>query len=260
MGISIILLAYNEADSLSVLLPEINKKVSECVTDYELLVIDTAEPMDNTRDVCEQYGAAYINQEEPFFGGAFRTGIRYAKYDMILFMDSDGAHDPKYIPDIYNMFIQGADVTIGSRYVKGGITFDSKISRLMSWLLNITYRLFLGIKAKDISTNFRMYHTYDIKGIVLTCKNYDILQEILLKLKIKKPELIITETPITLEKRIHGVTKRRLLPFILSYIKTLFKLTFLRLFNLKVKEHITQYSVFFYLLLLYPFFFRLGPC
>jgi len=229
MGISIVLLAYKEAENLKVLIPKIKKEVSNCENDFEILVIDTEKPLDDTKEVCDEAGATYINQEEPYFGGAFRTGIKHAKLDKFLIMDSDGSHDPKNIPDIYNLFIQGSDVTIGSRYVEGGATEDNKISRLMSWILNILYRLFLGIKAKDISTDFRMYHTQALKDITLTCRYYDVLQEVLLKLKINKPDLVITETPITFNKRLYGETKRRLIPFILSYLKTLIRLTFIRL-------------------------------
>jgi len=159
-------------------------------------------------------------------------------------MDSDGSHDPKYIPDIYNMFIQGADVTIGSRYVDGGVTEDSKISKFMSWILNALYRLFLGIKAKDISTDFRMYHTKALKEVVLECKNYDVLQEVLLKLKINKSDLKITETPIKFNKRMYGETKRRLIPFIVSYLVTLIRLTFIRLNNEKIFKQMVLYGVF----------------
>jgi len=244
MGISVVLLAYKEAENLEILIPKIKKEVSSCEDDFEILVIDTMEPLDNTKEVCEKYGALYINQEEPHFGGAFRTGIKYAKLDKFLIMDSDGSHDPKYIPDIYNMFIQGSDVTIGSRYVKGGATEDGMVSRLMSWCLNGVYRLFLGFKAKDISTDFRMYHTLALKEVELICRNYDVLQEVLLKLRINKPGLVITETPIRFSKRLHGETKRRLIPFILSYIETLIRLTFIRLHRAKIPQQMVMYGVF----------------
>lgn len=234
MGISVVLLAYKEEENLKVLLPQIIDNVKKTNEEFEILVIDTAEPLDNTKGVCEEYGARYINQEEPAFAGAFKTGIKYATMDKFLILDSDGSHNPKYIPDIYEKFVkEDCDVVIGSRYVEGGKTNDAKSSIVMSHILNGMFRLFLGIKAKDISTDYRMYRTEQLKKVNLTCHNYDVLQEVLLLLRLNQPDkkLKIGEIPIEFDKRIYGESKRRLIPFIMSYIRTLFKLTFTRMFG-----------------------------
>lgn len=239
MGISVVLLAYKEAENLEVLLPQIKENVEKCGEDYEILVIDTAEPLDNTQEVCEKYGAKYINQEAPFFGGAFRTGIKYASMDKFLILDSDGSHPPQYIPDLYNMFVKDrCDVVIGSRYIEGGVTNDSKSSQLMSKILNTTFRVFLGIRAKDISTDYRLYDTRQLKKVSLQCNNYDVLQEVLLKLRLNNKELKIGETPISFSKRLYGESKRQLLKFIMSYLKTLFYLTGIRIRHSIAKEEV----------------------
>ena len=202
MGISVVLLAYKEAENLSFLLPKIKGFLDELPEEYEILVIDTKEPLDNTSEVCEQFGARYINQEYPGFGGAFRTGIKYAEKDKFLILDSDGSHDPKYIPDIYKKFTEGGyDLVIGSRYTKGGETNDSKSSIIMSHILNTFFRICLGIKAKDISTDYRMYRTEQLKAVELENVNYDVLQEVLLRMKQNKPDLKIGEVPIWFQKR-----------------------------------------------------------
>lgn len=232
MGISVVLLAYKEEENLRVLLPQIIDNVKKTGEEYEILVIDTAEPLDNTKDVCEEYGARYINQEEPAFAGAFKTGIKYAAKDKFLILDSDGSHNPKYIPSIYEKFTkENCDVVIGSRYVEGGKTNDAKSSIVMSHILNGMFRFFLGIKAKDISTDYRMYETEQLKKVTLTCHNYDVLQEVLLMLRLNKSDkkLKIGEVPIEFDKRIYGESKRQLIPFIISYIKTLCKLTVTRI-------------------------------
>lgn len=232
MGISVALLAYKEAENLKLLLPQIIEQVKVCGEEYEILVIDTKEPLDNTAEVCAEYGAVYINQEYPGFGGAFRTAIRYAQKDKFLIMDSDGSHPPKNIPDLYHMFATGQyDVVIGSRYVKGGRTDDAKSSIIMSHMLNFAFRICLGISAKDISTDYRMYHTEQLKQVELTCVNYDVLQEVLLKLKLNKADrrLRIGEVPIYFQKRLYGESKRQLVKFIISYIRTIIRLTWMRI-------------------------------
>lgn len=229
MAISAVLLAYKEAENLRILLPKIKQQLENTGEEHEIIIIDTMRPLDNTPDVCKEFGAKYVNQRLPNFGGAFITGIQEAQFDKFFIMDSDGSHNPVYIRDIYKKFIKGADVVIGSRYVKGGKTNDSKTSIVMSHILNFVFRIITGIKAKDISTDFRMYDTKQLKAVELTCKNYDILQEVLLKMKINNRKLVVKETPIVFEKRLYGESKRQLFKFILGYIKTLFMLIGVRI-------------------------------
>lgn len=102
-------------------------------------------------------------------------------------MDSDGSHPPKSIPAIHKMFVEEkCDVVIGSRYVKGGVTNDAKSSQIMSHMLNFAFRVCLGLHANDLSTDYRMYHTKQLKKVKLTCENYDVLEEVLLRLKLNK--------------------------------------------------------------------------
>ncbi len=235
MGISVMLLAYREEENLRVLFPKLKQALQVTGEEYELIVIDTKEPLDHTKELCQEVGAKYYNQEEKGFGGAYRKGIEMATMDKLLALDSDGSHSPEYIPAIYEMFCKGYTVVIGSRYIEGGHTQDAKSSQIMSAMLNTAYRVCLGLKAKDLSTNYRMYHTEQLKQLTLNCENYDILEEILLKLKllVGKKEFSIGESPISFHKRMYGESKRRLLPFILSYIKTLFRLLAIRMRGLK---------------------------
>jgi len=229
MTISVLILAYKESENLKILIPEIQEEISKITKDYEIIVVDGQISQDNTLDVCRKYNSLYYNQEEPGYAGAFRTGIKHVTKQNTLVLDADGSHNPKYIPVIAEKFSQGYDIVIGSRYIKGGVSNDSRTSYVMSKILNATMRFCLGIKAKDISTSFRMYDTSQIKKITLKCKNYDVLQEIILKMKINKiknhEEIKIGEIPITFEKRVYGKSKRKLFKFILGYIKTLFVLT-----------------------------------
>jgi len=229
--ISVVLLAYKEADNIRVLLPQLREIMGSLGEEYEIIVIDTKEPLDDTSSVCSEFGAKYYNQTEPGFGGAYRKGIEVATGDKMLVLDSDGSHDPKFIPAMYERFTEGYSVVIGSRYIEGGSTSDSKSSQIMSAILNGVFRFFLGLKIKDMSTNFRIYRLDVLKQLHLTCTNYDVLEEILLAMNLKmgKKEFSFSEVPISFHKRIYGESKRRLIPFIISYIGTLIRLTFMRI-------------------------------
>ena len=236
-GVTVALLAAHEADNLRVLLPLIIEQLKTLNVPYDIEVIDTAVPTDDTAAVCSDFKAEYFNQEFPGFGGAFKTAVKHASRENFLILDSDGSHNPKYIPDIYRKFKEdGCDVVIGSRYTKGGRTNDKASSIIMSRILNFIFRKAMGIKAHDISTNYRIYDTKQLKQIDLCCRNYDVEQEVLVKLKLNNKNLKIEEVPITFEQRLYGESKRQLLKFILGYIKTLFMLLNLRLKHaLKIK-------------------------
>lgn len=231
MGISAVLLAYKEEENLKILLPQIIDNLKKCGEDYEIIVVDTEKPLDNTKAVCDEFGARYINQELSGFAGAFKTAIKYAKMDKFLIMDSDGSHPAGAIPAIHKKFVdEKCDVVIGSRYCKGGKTNDAVSSQIMSHLLNFAYRVMLGLRAHDLSTDYRMYHTKQLKRVKLKCKNYDVLEEVLLMLQLNKKNhrLKFGEVPIDFQKRMYGESKRRLLPYIATFISTLVRLFFVR--------------------------------
>ena len=233
-GISVVILAYKEAENLQVLLPQIHQNMEKTGEQYEIIVVDSAEPLDNTKAVCEENQVRYSPQEEPHYGGAFRTGIKYAVYDKLQTLDADGSHNPCTLPAIYQEYQKGYDIVIGSRYTKGGVTHDAKSSVIMSHILNSVMRICIGVSARDISTAYRLYNARLLKKITLCGENYDVLQEVIIKMKIAKRkegqgQFKIGEVPITFEKRMFGESKRNLGKFILSYIKTLCTLLVLRI-------------------------------
>ena len=231
MSLSTVLLAYKEEENLKVLIPKLKETLDPLGEDYELIVVDTAVATDNTEGVCKEMGVKYVHQERPGFGGAYAKGISEATGDKILFLDSDGSHDPSYIPAIYQKYNEGYDLVIGSRYTKGGTSNDAKSSQILSHILNFVFRIVLGLNIKDVSTNFRIYKASLVKDADLKSVNYDVLEEILLLMKKKagKDKLKYAEVPISFNKRIYGESKRRLIPFIISYIKTIFRLLAIRI-------------------------------
>lgn len=238
-GISVILPAYKEEENLKKLLPLIERTLQETELPHEILVVDTMEPTDNTKIVCEQNKSTYVKREGGnLYGDAIRTGMQKAQYEYTVVMDADGSHNPedikRFLPEIQN-----CDLVIGSRYTKGGKTDNNFILRAMSYILNCTYRIVFGIKAKDISDSFRMYKTQMLKDLILECQNFDIVEEILIKLVLHNKGLKIKEVPIVFNKREYGQSKRDLKKFIVSYLKTM-----KTLYGIKLAEKYGENSLF----------------
>lgn len=224
--LSVIMPAYLEEENLRIILPRLVSTLDKLSQSYEILVVDAMEPMDKTESVCAENKVVYINRNGGNnYGDAVRTGIETAAGERIVFMDADGSHSPEFIHDLYK-FKDDYDVVIASRYVNGGATDNNKILILMSMVVNMTYSLFLNLKYKDISNSFKLYRADLLKKIKLNCDNFDVVEEILFKLKKADKDLKVKEIPFAFKKRMFGHTKRNLFLFTLSYIVTIIKLRF----------------------------------
>ena len=223
----VIIPAYLEEENLRLHLPRIGNVLRFMSIDYEILVIDTCEPIDQTPNVCAQYlDVRYINRTPGnFYGDAVRTGIRETNAHYVLFMDADGSHTPEFIPVLFNRRIDH-DVVIASRYTKGGGTDNSKTLVVMSKIVNTMYAAVLNIKCKDVSNSYKLYRGDLLKNLELHCKNFDIVEELLFKLSKMNRYLRICEVPYVFKARMFGHTKRNLIAFMFSFAFTLLKLRF----------------------------------
>jgi len=227
IDLSIIIPAYKEDENLVVLLPKINEAVRALFIEYEILVIDTQKPLDNTSSVCHINKTKYLNREKGnTYGDAIRTAIKHAKGKYVLFMDADGSHSPEFIKNLYNNHADN-DIVIASRYVAGGGSENNKILKLMSWMVNFIYSWLFDLKCKDVSNSFKLYKGDLLAGLNLKCNNFEIIEEILIKLKRRNDNLKIKEIPYFFKERMFGQTKRNLIVFVFSYIITLLKLKFM---------------------------------
>ncbi|MCL2334935.1 MAG: glycosyltransferase [Endomicrobia bacterium] len=225
MKLSVVLPSYKEAENLKNILPALKSALSKTVADFEILAVDTMAAMDSTPAVCKEYGVRYVNRTGGnYYGDAIRTGIKEARGEFTVIIDADGSHPAEKISEMLSIVENGEDLVIGSRYVEGGTTRNGFISKLMSKCVNVAFSAVLGIKIKDMSNSFRMYKTGMLKELELECDNFDIVEEIIVKLFLNNTGLRVKEIPIEFCERAHGESKRSLVKFIISYLSSLFKL------------------------------------
>jgi dolichol-phosphate mannosyltransferase len=224
--LSIIMPCYLEEENLRLLLPRLVKELTMIGDTFEILIIDTIQPMDNTKDICETNKSKYVSRENGNnYGDAIRTGIKLAQGEYTIFMDADGSHSPEFVHNLYK-YKNDYDIIIASRYVTGGSTDNNRVLILMSYITNLTYSVILNLRYKDISNSFKLYKTNSLKKLTLKCKNFDIVEEILYKIKKNNDKINVLEIPYSFKERMFGHTKRNLFLFILTYIITIIKLKF----------------------------------
>lgn len=216
--------AYEEAANLDHLLPQLHAVARTLVSDYEILVVDTESPRDDTPAVCQRHAARYVPRRGGnLYGHAIRTVLAEARGERVFLMDADGSHNPNFLPLLWAQR-DNADLVIASRYVRGGKTDNPAALIFMSLMVNVVFRFFLGLRCSDVSNSFRLYRGDDLRSLHLKCDHFDIVEEILVKLVFTRRGYRILEVPITFEKRKAGKTKRNLLTFAFGYAVTLVRL------------------------------------
>lgn len=228
LELSIVMPAYEEGENLEKLLPKLQEVAGRLARSHEILVVDTETPHDATPDICARHGARYVpRQGGAMYGNAVVTGIAQSTGRHVLFMDADGSHNPDFIPELWK-WRTDFDLVIASRYAPGGKTENPWILIFMSQVVNIVFRLVLGLRCLDVSNSFRLYRGEDVRKLRLECMHFDVVEEILVKLVFSRPNFRLKETPSTFEKRKAGKTKRQLMAFALGYIGTLWRLASLK--------------------------------
>jgi glycosyltransferase involved in cell wall biosynthesis len=121
----IIMPAHNEAENLPRVFEELQRvfETLHPILPYIDVVVVDDYSSDDTAMVAARLGAEVVTLPCNLgYGGAVQTGFKYAVergYDYAVMMDSDGQHDPAYIPDLLAPVLAGeVDVTIGSRFLQ----------------------------------------------------------------------------------------------------------------------------------------------
>ena len=224
LELSVVILAYREAENLVVMLPVIQAAAAALTSSYEVLVVDTMEAMDNTAEICAGYGVRHVNRRGGnSYGDATRTANAEARGRYLLNMDADGSHGPEYFAAMWAER-EKYDVTIGSRYAPGGHTENPRVLILMSYVVNLSFRVAFSIRARDVTNSFRLYRRDVLTPLRLESNDFDILEEILIKATLRKPPARIGEVPVTFSRRKAGESKRKLVQFAFGYLKTLKRL------------------------------------
>lgn len=169
---------------------------------------------------------------ESSFGAAMQLGVDQinTEDEIAIFMDGDGSHDPARIPLLWaaataSCNAESPDVVIASRYVRGGKSDNALPLKIMSLAANLVFRIVFRIRAKDLSTNFKLYRARLLHRARLSSSNFEAVEELLLIARFRNGgRLTIVEIPDHFHERNLGVSKRKLGQFVGSYLIAIFRL------------------------------------
>ncbi len=165
---------YNEARNLAELADALFRLPIEGL---EMMVIDDGSP-DGTGQIAEELALQRAGKVHVVhragklgLGTAYVEGYKRALAmgaDFVLQMDADFSHDPRYVPTLLDA-AKGADVAVGSRYVRGGgsdPTWGWRRRALSGWG-NWYARRVTGLKVKDVTSGFKCFRRGALEALDL---------------------------------------------------------------------------------------------
>ena len=211
----IIIPTYNEIENIEAIIRAVfsQKKM------FHVLVVDDNSP-DLTALKVKELQAEFSDKlfllqrkNKTGLGTAYIEGFKWClekSYAYIFEMDADFSHNPKDLIKLYNAcHINGADLAIGSRYVKGVNVVNWPMSRvLLSYLASKYVRLITRMKIHDTTAGFVCYKRHVLQSIDLnTIKFVGYAFQIEMKFKAHLKKFQIVEVPVIFTDRSKGKSK-----------------------------------------------------
>ena len=209
----IIVPTYNERGNVE----EVVKHFLPPLPGGELLFVDDNSP-DGTGELLDELAAAdprvhVLHRPGKLgLGTAYLDGFRWGLergFDYLLEMDADFSHDPSYLPGMLERAVAGADVVVGSRYVRGGGTRNWGLGRqLISRGGGFYARTILGVKLRDVTAGFICYRRAALEALDLAAiRSNGYSFQIEMKYRALQAGLTVVEIPIVFVDRRIGQSK-----------------------------------------------------
>lgn len=213
--------------------------------EFDVLIVDDRSP-DGTGDIVKNLQAnkfpGRLHMEERTgkngLGTAYIHGFKWAlerPYEYIFEMDADFSHNPSDLIKLYEACRDGADMAIGSRYVKGVNVVNWPMGRvIMSFYASKYVQTITGMNIKDTTAGFICYHKRVLETIdfeKITFKGYAF--QIEMKFTAWKHGFKIVEVPIIFTDRSEGTSKMS---------KSIFKEAVLGVIQIKLRSFFRKYQ------------------
>ncbi len=203
---------YNECENL----PQIVPAILAVDPRLDILIVDDGSP-DGTGGLADAMALAeprvhvLHRASKQGLGRAYLAGFGWAlerDYAMMIEMDADFSHDPKYLLGLLEK-IEGADLVLGSRYATGVNVINWPMSRLLlSWFANKYVRWVTGLPLTDATGGFKCFRREVLQAIPLQqVRSNGYAFQVEMSFRAWKKGFRLVELPIVFVDRVEGQSK-----------------------------------------------------
>lgn len=210
LDVSAIVPTYNEAESISVIIPSICETLRTACINGEIVVVDDNSP-DGTGKIAQELSKTYpvrtiIRTGERGLATAVIAGFESSSAAVCVVMDADGSHPVDKLPDMIRPILEDkADIAVGSRHVEGGAIGEWPLRRQL--VSNVASLMARGVTSmKDPTSGFMAVRRALLIGLPLNPIGWKIVLEVVVKSGSKR----LMEIPITFNDRVLGESKMSL--------------------------------------------------
>lgn len=234
--ISVILPTYNEKKNVIPLIREIHYVLGNF--HHEIIVVDDHSP-DGTYDALMELNdislKVILRKEKRSLAESIRCGLQKALGDVFVIMDSDGQHQPKYLPQ---MIVEVAeyDCVVASRFLPGG-GMSNPVRQWLSRLFNIFVCVMTKSRIRDNLYGFFVMKRQSLEN----CPEDKIFKgygdySLRLLYYLQKNKVKILELPVRDGKRFSGQGAKGFLRIFIKYFFAVIKLAYIARMNDRVSR------------------------
>ncbi|MBK8723575.1 MAG: polyprenol monophosphomannose synthase [Saprospiraceae bacterium] len=210
----VIIPTYNEIENISKILTY----VLSLPMAFDILIVDDGSP-DGTASVVKQFQTNHKSvhllerKGKSGLGTAYIAGFKWAldhQYEYIFEMDADFSHNPDDLIRLYEACsIDGADMSVGSRYIKGGKLVNWGLDRkVLSFGASLYVKMITWMPVNDPTAGFVCYTNKVLRALDLDKIRFvGYAFQIEMKFNTYLKGFKIKEIPITFTDRVEGQSK-----------------------------------------------------
>jgi dolichol-phosphate mannosyltransferase len=214
----LILPTYNEAENVEAIVLAAGEVLAGAAPEgFRVLVVDDGSP-DGTGEIADRLAEEHDwvevlhRSEKEGIGPAYLAGFRHALdhgAGYVMEMDSDFSHDPADLARLLGAVAAGADLALGSRYVRGGGVRNWGLLRRFISEGGSTYaRLVLGLHVRDLTGGFKCFRREVLEAIHFDgVRSQGYAFQVELTYRAVRAGFSVVEVPIVFKDRERGQSK-----------------------------------------------------